>query len=690
MGEIVTIGSGTGTYKYELPPMPQESEIWYYDLPKKEQYFKTPFAKNFKWLDHNGDLRKVKTMSERDRIDYISYIRDKWLNGLWFMNRGEPTYISGAHFDHLIVNKFGGQSLYYLDSQRERFYFRDLTNKDRLCDGRVWIKARRTGITTEEITEAIRCCLSSYNNKIGMQSTKLEICERTLMKPIIDTYISRVPWLREVFYKSNGKKPVKSLKLTTSVLDEENDTMNGFIMPFPTVASALDGDGWMLVIMDELSKWLTALPYETLEINKKAIINPRKRGKIDALSTTGDSKEAANSVADWHKLISDSNPSIRNPNGKTNSGLYKYFVSAIHSLDLTEEKPEVLDKYGFINKEMAEEFIWNEVNKHPKDSKQYIYALYKSPMEERHALLTPTGMGNFSKVKITHRLEILRLLRMDEKPYIIGSFEYDSKGYVYFESNEERMQRCEREKIEYTPGFWKISLHPYFSVENKIDTRNRFRKHGSVYFPPTNPEFGIGYDPIRYNKNDTTSNSLSKASIIVYKKHDYYGSGEVDYYAALYLHRPDDPEDAHKECIKAAKYFGAPVMHERVIESVKRVFEEQNCLPFLLKNPKDGVYGMWIDAGGKVVKNATDCMVIRFAPPKTPEQKDHYEEMPFEECLYDMDTFDSAHTTKFDVYMSMVELEHALMQIQYTNVNDETVKGMSSIINSIIPKRTAS
>jgi len=303
MGEIITIGSEDGTYKYELPPIPKESDILYYNLPKKEQFWRTP-ADTQKLVD----IRPVKNMVEKDRIEYINLWRDRWENGMWFMNNGEPTYLVGAHVDHLVFNKFDGKHLYYLDSQRERFYFRDLTNKDRICDGRTWIKARRTGITTEQRTEAIRVLLSNFFNKVGMQSTKLEICQRTLMKPIIDTYIARPKWMREPFYTSNGRKPIKALSLTSSVLDEEEDSFGSFIMPFPTVSSALDGDGWMLIVMDELSKWLTALPYETLEINLKAIINPGKRGKIDALSTTGDSKEAIHAVNDWHKLIVNSNP----------------------------------------------------------------------------------------------------------------------------------------------------------------------------------------------------------------------------------------------------------------------------------------------------------------------------------------------------------------------------------------------
>jgi hypothetical protein len=410
MGKIITLNDGL--YSYELPSIPKETDILYHDLPKKEQYWRTKSD-----LKRQLDIRNVKLMTnEKEKIEYIDLWRDRCMNGLWFMNNGEPTYITGMHVEHLCVNKFENKYLYYLDAQRERFLFRELTNKDRVCDGRVWVKARRTGITTEQKTEAIRCVLADFYNKIGMQSTKLEVAQRTLMKPIIDIYISRPSWLREVFYKSNGKKPVKSLSLTTSVLDEENECLGGFIMPFPTVASALDGDGWMLIIMDEMSKWASCHPYEALEINLKAIVNPDKRGKIDCLSTTGDSDEAAAAVMDWHKLIANSNPKIRNANGKTNSGMYKYFVSGIHSLDLVTEYPEIKDIYGFINREKAEEILWNNINKYQKDSKEYIFALYKTPMEERHALLSSSTGNLLPKIRMSARLDEIASLPLDQKP----------------------------------------------------------------------------------------------------------------------------------------------------------------------------------------------------------------------------------------------------------------------------------
>lgn len=672
MGQIVSLMEGL--YSYETPPIPPDREIWYHDVKPSLQYWKTPAAEKFKWLDPRGDIRNVKQMTERDRMEYIEYWRDKWENGLWIMVNGEPTYLTGGHIDHLVFNKFKSRNLIYLSAQRERFYFRDLTNKSPLCDGRLWAKGRRVGITTEQITENIRVLISDFSNNVACQSDTLEKAKSTLLSKIIDTYIKRPEWMRENFYSSNGKVPRASLELIDVTIRSDDDyPLAGTARAFPTTAKALDGEEFMLVTMDELSKWVDISPYETVEVNKKTIINPGKRGKMDVLSTTGDSKEAQKSVRDWHKLIADSNPKILNQNGQTNSGFWYYFVSYIHSLELLEKLPAIKDVYGDINREMAEEYIWNDIRKNPKDSKEYIFSLYKQPMELRHTLLTPTGQGYFSKILITNRLEQLRSLPNDQKPYVRGRLEYDNRGDVYFEADES--------------GHWLIALHPYFSVEKGVDTRNRYRKENGVCFPPVNAEFGGGYDPVRYKKEDTTSNNLSEAAIIFYKKHDYFNSGESNQYAALYLYRPDDPRDANKEAIKGCKYYGAPLMHERVIESVKEDFEEANMVQFLQKNPKDGLYGIWIDSQGKIVKNAMEMLKTRFAPPKQEGDSDQFEIMPFEDCLTDMDGFDMAHTTLFDVMMAMIELEHGLKQIEFTNLTDNRSRNMLALMKELIPPK---
>lgn len=650
MGEIVKIGSGDGTYEYQLPVIPKESDILYYDLPKKMQYWKTEAdTKNLLVI------QDVKKMSEKQRIEYINLWRERWLNGMWFMCNGKPTYITGSQVDHLVFNEFQGRKLRYLDSQRERFYFRDLTNNDPLCSGRCWIKPRRAGISTEQITEAIRVVLNDFSNNVVFQSDTLYKSMSTLMKPTIDTYSRRVSWMRERYYAPNGKKPIKSLELKSNMVEQEGDRfLGGMIEALPTVASAADGKDAALFVEDEFSKYESCDPYEMLEINLKAV-NPDKPLKIDCLSTTGDSKDVVKATMAWHKLIANSNPLRRNANGKTNSGLYKYFVEGIHSLLLLKEMPDVIDLYGNINRDMAEEWIWNEHKKYTEGTKEYIFSLYKFPLIEEHALLSSAISNLFNKLRISSRLSHLESLSPDKKPYVRGKLEEQQDGKIYFVAD--------------STGLWLWAIHPYFSVEKNIDTRNKYRKYDGVFFPPLNMAGVVGYDPVNFHKEDIKSSNFSQACLFVRIKFDYFNCGIEDEVMAMYLGRPDDPHDVNKEAIKACKYTGFGCMHERSTLHVKEDFIESRMLPFLMKGD-DGNYG--ITTSPKIINNGVSMLQARYSTPKEPNQKDQFECYPFEDGLRSLDNFDPGNTTQFDVTMAEIMCENGLKQLQFSNATDNS------------------
>jgi hypothetical protein len=669
-----------GLYSFPLPAMPPERDIWYSDLPKSQQFWKTPHAKKFKWLNPDGTIKDVKRMALRERVEYIEYWDDKWWNGLWFFNNGEPTHITGAHVDHIVFNKFRGKFLWYMDGQRLRFYFRELSNNEPLCDGRAWVKPRRAGLTTEQITEDIRASLEDTYNRIALQSTKDEVCLRTLMKPIIDTYCGRPEWMRAEFYLSNGKKPQKSLKLESNVLKADYEVMNSLIQAFPTEPSAVDGDGWIRITMDEFSKWTACSPRETLDVNLKAIVNPGKSGKIDCLSTTGDKEAAAKAIAEWHTLIAESDPRQKMENGKTKSGLWKYFVEITASHYVIEEVDKYLhykgfdlkscrDVYGHVNKEIVEEWVWKEHNKYPKNSQQYIYSLYRLPLEESHALLASAKAKQiFPYLRITNRLSYLESVPVDKKPYVRGDLIEDAKGKVWFEENPY--------------GVWLIATHPHFSAEDNIDTRNRWRFRNGIYFPPTNPEYVGGYDPTRYKTKNTTSNNLSESCGVFWKKFDYFGSGVYNEYCALMLYRPEDPNDAHVEMVKGCKYFGAPLMAERQVESTEYVFIERGMDNFLMKG-KDKIWGTWTTP--KIIENGVQKLATKFSTPKSEMDVDQIDIYPFEAGLRDFKSFDINNTLSSHVTMASIMCELGADQLLQTNTTDNSVQRMLKAAQSVFP-----
>lgn len=655
-GQIISLNEGLYSYTVPIKEPNRETDIINHQYKKGDQIWRP------------APTVDVKKMSMRDRIEYIERERQRWVEGVFVLINGELKYLTGLHYDHLTYCTYNSNRLLYFDHEREIFQFIDLTEKENACTGRTWVKPRRAKMTTIMCSLSQYKLLSDYSNYVTIQSDTLVKAQQSYMAPIIDSYVRRPLYMREQYYAPNGKKPRKALELSSNVVQEEGDEwMGGKINIFPTLAKATDGLEAVECIQDEFSKVEDASPYEMFEVNRKVVQNFRKQGMIDCLSSSGDSKDAVKATMEWHKLIANSNPQKRDQFGKTASGNWKFFISAINSQYVPKE---FTDKFGIVDKDRAEEWIWNEIKKYPEGTREYIYALYKLPLKEEHALLSSTVSNLFSKPRISARLTTLEGMMPDEKPYVRGIFDEDQSGKVWFTVNPS--------------GYWLLAAHPYFSVERKVDTRNRFYLRNNVYFPAINPEGAIGYDPINYPKENMKNKPISQACIIVHKKFDYFHSGVQDEKMAMCLYRPDDPRMANKEAMKACKYFGYPMMHERSVAHVFEDFRDDNMLPFLLKGD-DNLYGM--PPNTKNTSNGIAMLQTRYAPPKTEEDKDHIAIHPFEDCLRSHDNFDPANTQQYDPTMTEIYLEHGLKKIEFTNQTDSSQNDVYSLMREIMPPR---
>lgn len=662
-GNIISLQDGL--YPYQLPPEPRDEKlILNYDKKKEHQVWR------------REEFRDVKKMNVRERGEYIEQIDDYFWNGRWMFINGELVWITGIHWDFMTTSKWEFGYAKYLKQQRFDFYIRDLIRKDPHCYGLAALKCRRCGFTTEELAEAIYTLIEDENNNIALQSSEHTKCIRTLLHPLIQAYVSRPTWMRGRFYAPNGKKPRNSLELVSNRIDVLNepgteDYMGGTVLAYPTVASAVDGYKKKLIVMDEIFKWLGCSPQEAIGINKKCVVEYGINGKVHALSTMGDNDQVVEAVKEGCKIIYDSNPKVRDRNGRTNSGLYEWFVSAIHSADIPEEfRDPAYTKFGDINKDSAEAYVRGEVNKHPVNSKQRVFEMRRLPLEKKHGLMAATGGKTyFPELRMQDRLDKLNELPRDQKPYVIGNLtDPDMKGRVFFEPDDS--------------GIWMIAVHPFFSVELNIDTRNRWRMSGANYLQPKNPEYVIGYDPIRFKKKNTSSSHVSQACLKVWKKFDYFGSGVVNEYCALMLHRPDDPKDAHFEAVKACRYYGAPINVERNVADTDDVFVDNGMEDFLLKD-KHGIYGMYTSD----VNAANGALRLsgKFSAPKTDEDKDQVDAYPFEEGLIDFMNFDLANREKSHVTMATIMCEYGADQLIQTNETDDSVRRMLKAAQNIFP-----
>ena len=669
MGEIISLYKDC--YHYELPKMPtREEEFLNYEYKKKDQFWRTPeFPVAFDW----------KRMSKREQYDIVERERERWVNGVWFFNDGEPTYITGMHYDHLAYATFEFGKAQYYDSQRKDFYFRDYTRKDPDSFGRNWLKPRRYGMTLQEITEQTYTAIEDENRLQGMISDNRDKTYDTIFTPLVTSYLKRPIWSRPKIYTPNGRIPKQKLVFNDGMIADNFDEgmslgaagcLNSLIQPKPT--TVIGYDGWKLhyLTLDEVWKWVGADPAKCYDKQKKCfLVGSKIIGKCSVLSTMGDDDSYEKAIAAGIQMWYDSDPRIRT-NNRTTSGLYRYFVSGIYS------QFDFADKYGIINEDQATQYIMDERSKFSPGSKEYLYECRKVPLTEEDAISTANTSAIFDYKRVQSSIEILK--KTPEK----------SRPTAFYDLHEHpQTKRIEAEPKKWGDGDWELAVLPKIDKNNDFSNRWFEDQSGNVHLMP-NPQGCIGYDPIRYAEGDTKSNNLSMAAAIARQKFDYYNNGGKNLYTGLYHQRPPDAEDAHYEVYKYSKFMGFPIMYERQVESFKRRMIELFFKSALLKSRYDGGFGIWTRAN--VVKDGVDLLTAYTKPPKTVEEMHNFDYMgkiPFVSFLEQMQTFNPAKTTIFDIMMADMMLESGLLQILEVNYSEDFVNRENKLIKAFIPTR---
>lgn len=686
MGEKIQLLGGP--YTYDLPPLPKEEDILFIEKKKKDQFWIPP------------DLTVYKRLKISEKKDFVKQIRTWWSDGLWFMNYGEPTYITGLHFDFLTLHYFNtietsDKKPRYYESQRHDFYFRDLTWKEKSCYGRLFLKCRRYGMTLEEIAEIYYRAVDGFGNQVGCMSNEWIKTMTSIFQPLISSMMKRPKYMRAKYYSPNNKVPQKLLKFTGSTItqDEDDDLdlayeyLEGWIMPKATTVSAYDGDKCKLIVLDEIFKWTNASPKETIATHRKSIeVGGRPVGLISALSTMGDSMDQEAAVRDGVDLWHQSDPEVLDDNGRTTSGLWRYFVSGLYMMNENHA-----DKYGVLDKDAAYTEIMNERKKFQVNTRDYIFECRRVPLTPAEGLASATTASIFDKIRIQARLTILRKTPRHLLPYIEGTLQEENNGYVHWVP-------------DVNGGPWKMAQLPVITKD--FDGSNRWFKNYEGHLQLKGRVQGsLGYDSFRMAKVDTKSNNLSRACILAKQKYDYFGNGGANRFNAMYLDRPDNPNEPTYQCYLAAKFFGYKAMIERNVEKPREWFRGPTINPLddtlpkiyakdLMEIGDDGFYGTAVHSRLNTVKDGVDMIQMSIQKPKSPDDIDWLMEIPFTEVLTDYEDFDPKRTTAYDIFMSNIQLEFGLKKVLYTNVTSdleliEPPKGINAMVpgrkNSIMP-----
>ena len=119
------------------------------------------------------DPQIVEELYESEHEDVRKFIDEdnaRCTNGVWFMNNGTATYITGYHYEYLQWYSLDVGAPFYSDKDRRWYYFTQLCFEDMECMGELYGKKRRDGFSHRCMSITLASARKTFNAEYGMMS----------------------------------------------------------------------------------------------------------------------------------------------------------------------------------------------------------------------------------------------------------------------------------------------------------------------------------------------------------------------------------------------------------------------------------------------------------------------------------------------------------------------------------------
>ena len=232
----------------------QQEQYWEREEDRKEL---KRISSIFQWNERTADFK--------DKwVDYIESEFDKRDLGYWFMNNGNPTYITGTHYNYLQWTKIDVGYPNYREANRIFYIFWEACKADKRSFGMCYLKIRRSGFSFMGSCEAVNTGTISKDSRIGILSKTGGDAKKLFtdkVVPISNNYPFFFKPIQdgmdkpktELAYRVPASKITKKNMYETEEVELEG--LDTTIDWKNTSDNSYDGEKLQLLIHDESGKW---------------------------------------------------------------------------------------------------------------------------------------------------------------------------------------------------------------------------------------------------------------------------------------------------------------------------------------------------------------------------------------------------------------------------------------------------
>lgn len=624
---------------------------------KEEQYWERSgepewFAE--RWAEQKRRKKKDPNYSDPKVYAYVKREWDRRLYGVWFLNNGEPTYITGLYYFYLQWWYIGKTSTGYPD-YRERdlhfFYFLQVVLESNWILGMLYMTKRREGKTAKSGVFVLEPIMRQKDWRAGVQSKTIDDAKNVVFRDAIVKPFRKLPeFFRPIYDQSGGLQPKKELSFSRTNLRRElteeealQEDLNSAVDWRSGDVSSYDGYRLERYVGDEVAKPKDVDVWERHLTNKYCAIDSERQIIGKMLYTT--TVEEAMQQNGFRTLFEKSDLSKRNPvNRQTPSGLVRYFLPA--------DEAGKTDKYGKVNVEQERALILAERAEFEHDARTLSSLIRKNPLTVEEAMRISGDKCLFNDGNIYKRLDCF-----------IGNHNFWDRG------NFDPI-----DPDDWSRGVkWNPSPSGRFRVSWLPDEPNLFKMRGNKYISTGKHKFCMGVDPFSHKLVEVDNQTKrSDAGAYVYRKFDILDEEGSDKPVAQYLCRPSSPETFYRDMALVALYYGAEVLFENQHPVLGDKFIEWGMQDFLIY--AEGKANPGIAGSQKAINTICDHTAVYV--------ENHCHKVPFEELLTDWLTFDPTNTQPSDATMAF---GYTLIAASIGKKNTRVSGGKLSL-SSLIPK----
>jgi hypothetical protein len=524
-----------------------------------------------KWspVDYPRELQRIKSIFDWNRkpkefqSKWVSFIEnefDRREYGYWFVNNGEPCYVTGSHYMYLQWTKIDVGLPDFRESNRIFFIYYEACKADKRCFGMVYLKNRRSGFSFMSAAEIVNQASMSKDARFGILSKTGDDAKKLFTDKVVNIS-NNYPFFfkpiqdgmdrpkTELAYRVPASKITK--KNMSRVDDEDDmDGLNTTIDWKNTADNSYDGEKLRMLIHDESGKWM--VPNKILNNWRVTKTCLRLGSKIIGKCMMGSTSNALDKGgAQFKSLFEDSNPGERNANGQTKSGMYNLFIPMEWNFE------GYIDEYGMpvfhtpkspvkgVDGEKIKigviDYWENEVESLKSDADALNEFYRQFPRTESHAFRDESKASIFNLTKIYQQIDYNQSLMRDRVL---------TRGYFHWKDGKKDST------VVWTPdnkGRFLISWFPPAQMQNNVI------KRGDKFYPGNEHIGSFGCDS--YDISGVVGGGGSNGALHGMTKFNM-DDAPSNFFFLQYVARPQTAEMFFEDVLMACCFYGMPVLAE--------------------------------------------------------------------------------------------------------------------------------